>query len=66
MILNVFFDVERITFDMIGRIGEVFTHVNWLAILMFAVLFVALRRFEKVHPIFFILISAGLGIVLKL
>ncbi len=66
VILNVFFDVERITFDMMGKIGEVFTHVNWVAILMFAALFVALRRFDKVHPIFFILISAGLGIVLKL
>ena len=66
VILNVFFDVERITFDMFGRIGEVFSHINWIAILMFAALFAALRVFKKVHPIFFILISAGLGIVLKL
>jgi len=66
VILTVFFDVERITFDMFGRIGEIFTHVNWLAILMFAALFAALRRFDKVHPIFFILVSAGLGILLKL
>ena len=66
VILTVFFDVEKVTFDMMGALGEVFTHVNWITIAMFAALFAAMRYFKKVHPIFFILISAGLGIVLKL
>lgn len=66
VLLTVFFDVEKITFDMMGEVGKVFTHINWSAILMMAVLFVAIRYFKKVHPIFFILFSAGMGIVLKL
>ncbi|MBQ9031031.1 MAG: chromate transporter [Parasporobacterium sp.] len=65
VLLTVFFDVEKVTFDMIGTLGAVFTHVNWLALLLFALLFVAIR-YIKIHPIFFILISAGLGILLKL
>ncbi|MBR3401326.1 MAG: chromate transporter [Parasporobacterium sp.] len=66
VILTVFFGVEKITFSMLGRIGEIFTQVNWLAMIMFAVLFAAMRYFRKIHPIFFILASAGLGILLKL
>ena len=66
VILTVFFGVEKITFSMLGKIGEIFTQVNWVAIIMFAVLFAAMRYFRKIHPIFFILVSAGLGIVLKL
>ena len=66
VILTVVFDVEKITFDMLGTLGSVFTHINWIAILMLAAFYFAIRYFKKVHPIFFILISAGLGIVLKL
>ena len=65
VLLTVFFDVERITFDMFGALAGVFTHVNWIAVVMFAGLFVAIR-YIKIHPIFFILASAGLGILLKL
>ena len=65
VLLTVFFDVEKVTFEMIGTLGSVFTHVNWVAILMFAGLFAAVR-YIKIHPIFFILASAGLGILLKL
>lgn len=65
VLLVVFFDVEKITFDMFGAFGTVFTHVNWIAIALFAVLFLAMR-YIKIHPIFFILASAGLGILLKL
>ena len=65
VLLTVFFDVEKITFDMFGTLGSVFTHINWVAVIMFAGLFAAIR-YIKIHPIFFILASAGLGIVLKL
>lgn len=66
VVLVVFFDVEKITFDMFGQLGQIFTHVNWLAILICAAAFAAIRIFKKVHPLVFILICAGLGIVLKL
>ena len=66
VLLTVIFDVEKITFGMLGELGKIFTHVNWIAILLLAALFFAIRYLKKVHPIFFILISAGLGIVLKL
>ena len=66
VIMTVFFDVEKITFDMMGKLGEIFTHINWIAIIMFGVLFAAMRYFKKIHPIVFILISAGLGILLGL
>ena len=65
VILVVFFDAEKITFDMFGRLGEIITHVNWVAIIMFACLFFVMKTF-KGHPLIFILLSAGLGIVLKL
>lgn len=65
VILVVFFDVNKITFDMFGNLGQIFTHVNWVALLMFAGLFLVMKTF-KGHPLIFILLSAGLGIVLKL
>lgn len=66
VLMVVFFDVEKLTFDMFGSLGKVFTHVNWIAIVMFAALFAAIKFFKKVHPLVFILISAGLGILLGL
>ena len=66
VLLVVFFDVEKITFDMMGSLGSVFTHFNWLALLVFAGLFTAIHFLKKVHPLFFILAAAGLGILLKL
>lgn len=65
VILVVFFDVEKITFSMFGHLGQIFTHFNWVAFLMFVGLFLAMKTF-KGHPLIFILISAGLGILLKL
>lgn len=65
VLLVVFFDAEKITVDMFGRISQVITHVNWIAVAMFAGLFVVMKTF-KGHPLIFILISAGLGILLKL
>ena len=65
VMLMVFFGVEEFTFDMFGTFGTVFTNINWLAILIFAVLVVCIK-YIKIHPIFFILASAGLGIILKL
>ena len=65
VVLVVFFDVEKITFDMFGNLGTVFTHINWTALIMFACLFVVMKTF-KGHPLIYILISAGLGILLKL
>ena len=67
VLLSVFFDVNKITFDMFGSLGEIFTHINWISVAMFAVFFVLMRYvLKKVHPIFFILAAAGLGILLKL
>ena len=65
VVLVVFFDAEKITFDMFGNLGQIITHVNWVALLMFACLFLVMKTF-KGHPLIFILISAGLGILLKL
>ena len=65
VLLTVFFDVERISFDLFGTLGSVFSQINWLAIALFAVLFFAVK-YIKIHPIFFILASAGIGILLKL
>jgi len=65
IILVVFFDVEKVTFSMMGTLGQIFTHVNWMAVTMFAALLIAMR-YIKIHPIFFILASAGIGILLKL
>ena len=65
VLLVVFFDAEKITFDMFGSLGQIFTHINWVAVLMFAGLFLVMKTF-KGHPLIFILISAGLGSILKL
>ena len=65
VILVVFFDVEKVTFDMFGRLADVFTHINWVALIVFAFMFMIMKVF-KGHPIIFILIAAGLGIILKL
>ena len=65
VVLVVFFDAEKITFDMFGSIGQILTHINWTALIMFACLFLVMKTF-KGHPLIFILISAGLGILLKL
>ena len=66
--LAIFFDVEKVTFDMFSRLGSLFTHVNWLAILIFAIIMVLmnLKPLKKLHPIFFIAASALVGILLKL
>lgn len=65
VVLVVFFDAEKITFDMFGKIGEILAHFNWTALFLFAGLFLVMKTF-KGHPLIFILISAGLGILLKL
>ena len=66
IILAVFFEAEKITFDMFGQLGEMFTHINWIPIVIFAVVFVLMRIFKKLHPIVFIAACAALGIILKL
>ena len=65
VLMIVFFDIEEVTLDMFGALGMVFAQINWAAIAMFAILFVAIK-YIKIHPIFFILASAGAGILLKL
>ena len=65
VVLVVFFDAEKITFDMFGRLGQIITHINWVALLLFACLFVVMKTF-KGHPLIYIVISAVLGIILKL
>ena len=66
VLLVVFFNVEQLTFDMFGRLTEVFTEINWIAIAMFAGLYILMKIFKKVHSIFFILLAAALGILFKL
>lgn len=66
VLLIVLFDVEKLTFDMFSKIGSIFTHVNWIAIIIFVCLFIAMKIFDKVHPLVFILISAAVGIALGL
>lgn len=65
VMMVVFFGIERITFDMLPQIGSYFTTFNWKAAIMCVVLFV-LMKYIKIHPIFFILGSAGIGILLGL
>ncbi len=65
VILVVFFDIEKITFDMFSHLGDIFTHINWVALLVFVFMFAIMKTF-KGHPIIYILIAAGLGIILKL
>jgi len=66
--LAVFFDVKKITFDMFSQIGTLFTHINWIPIVIFAAFMVLmnLKPLKKLHPIVFIALSAALGIILKL
>lgn len=66
--LAVFFDVEKLTFDMFPKIGQYFTHINWVSLAIFAVIMVLtnLKKLKKIHPIAFIALSAVLGIILKL
>lgn len=68
ILLVVFFDVEEITLQVISAFGEYFTHVNWLAIALFAVFLILMniKPLKKVHPIFFIAAAAVLGIVFQL
>ena len=66
ILLTVFFDVEKITFDKFSQLGEIFTHINWIPIVIFAVVLAAMRIFKKVHPIVFVAICAAIGILLKL
>lgn len=66
VIIVVFFSVEKITFAMLGNLGSVITQINWLSIILFACFLAAIRIFKKIHPLFFILIGAALGILLGL
>lgn len=68
VLLTVFFDVEELTIAMFTRLGEVFTHINVIEIIIFIIVFVLmnLKPLKKIHPIFFIAVCAVLGIVLKL
>lgn len=67
VLLAVFFDVEEITFQTLGHLGDVFTHVNWKEIILFAVILVLmnLKPLKKIHPIAFIAFSALIGIIFK-
>ncbi len=68
IMLSVFFDVEKLYFESFSHLGDIFTHVNWVEIIMFAIILTLfrLKPLKKVHPIFFILASAAAGIFLKL
>lgn len=50
--------------NKIDGIKEFFTsHINYKGIIIFAIVFILCRKF-KMHPIFLVIISAGLGIIL--
>lgn len=68
ILLAVFFDVEKLNFSDFARLGEVFTHINWIPVVMCAILFILMRLkpLKNIHPVFFIAISAAAGILLKL
>lgn len=68
VILAVFFDVEKLSFDVILHPLEYFTHVNWKLLILFAVIFVLMKikPLKKLHPIFFIALAAACGIFFKL
>lgn len=67
VLLAVFFDVEEITFATFGHLGEVFTHVNWKEIILFAAILVLMniKPLKKIHPIAFIAFSALIGIAFR-
>ncbi len=68
VILSVFFDVEEVTLSMFARLGEVFTHVNWVCVIVFAVVLFLMRfkPLKNVHPIAYIALCAIIGIIFKL
>ena len=66
VLIIVFFDVEKITFDMFGELNRVIINVNWISIIIFVVFLVLMRIFKKIHPLFFILAGAALGIIFGL
>jgi chromate transporter len=46
---------------------NVFTDLfRWIAIAMFIVLFVVIKKLPKLHPIFFLFVGAAMGIIFKL
>ncbi len=66
VVIIVFFNVEKLTFDGLFS-GEIaINSINWVQIGLFAGFFAAMRIFKKVHPVVFVLIAAGLGILLGL
>ena len=50
-------------FQETGVLTDLF---NWKLILLFVLVFAAFQKLNKIHPIVFILVSAAVGIVLKL
>lgn len=62
LIASAFLSLAAATFLGKGSGGQI--SVNWFGIVWFAVCFAALRLFgKKIHPIFIIIISAGVGIL---
>lgn len=68
VILAVFFDVEKLSFDVFIDPAAYFTHFNWKLIILFAVIFALMRLkpLKKFHPVFFIALAAAAGIIFRL
>lgn len=61
LIINAFVTVAVAAFFKESKIAV--DTVNWFGIVWFAVCFFVLRFFKKIHPIFIIILSAGVGIL---
>lgn len=68
VILAVFFDVEKLSFNVLMHLKEHFTHFNWQLFILFVVIFVLMRvkYLKKLHPICFIAFAAVCGIIFRL
>ena len=63
------FGVAKIAFfsrDVFEQSGNLWQAVNYKSILLFIAVFVLLRLFKKLHPIWLILLAAAAGIVLQM
>ncbi len=61
--------VAKIAFfsdEIFAQTGEIFQAVNYKTVILFAVIFLCVRRFKKLHPILLIVLAAVAGILLKL
>lgn len=67
LIARAFVSLIQVTMFTKGRtISTLTQHINFMAVLIFAVIFILVRmpKFKKLHPVIFLAISAVMGIIL--